>query len=216
MASIERLRTVDAFVAFDLDGAAFSAGGTRLAPDASEQEAALLARAMTYKFGVLHAEVGGAKGAVRAAAETRDDALARYCDEIRPWVEAGRFATGPDLGTSEADFASLRSAADEPSVMTATLDGVPFEDLLTGAGVVAGAEAALGGLDGRTVAIEGFGKVGGGVARAAVAKGARVVAVSTIVGSVRDPDGLDVDELWDARASHGDDCLAHVGRPVSA
>jgi glutamate dehydrogenase/leucine dehydrogenase len=214
VASIERLRTVDAFVAFDLDGAPFSAGGTRLAPDASEHEAALLARAMTYKFGVLHADVGGAKGAVRATTETRADALARYCEEIRPWVEAGRFATGPDLGTSEADFAPLRAAAGEPSVMTATVDGVPFEDLLTGAGVIAGAEAALGGLDGRTVAIEGFGKVGGGVARAAVAKGARVVAVSTIVGCVHDPDGLDVDALWDARASHGDDCVAHVGRPV--
>jgi hypothetical protein len=50
---ILKLRSVPGFVVFDLPGAAESAGGTRLAPDVSVAEVALLARAMTYKFAAL-------------------------------------------------------------------------------------------------------------------------------------------------------------------
>ena len=93
--------------------------------------------------------------------------MARFCAEIGPLVNAGRFVTGPDMGTSEEDFAPLREGRAVPSAMRAVVGGVPFEDVLTGYGVAAAAEAALGaewgwGWDGRSVAIEGFGKVGGG------------------------------------------------------
>ena len=27
--------------------------------------------------------------------------MARFCAEVRPMVEAGRFVTGPDMGTAE-------------------------------------------------------------------------------------------------------------------
>ena len=214
---VQRLTTVDAFVAFDFDDAPVSAGGTRLAPDVDEREVALLARAMTYKFAVLGAEVGGAKGGVRADptdAGGRAAALARYCEEIGPLVRSGRFLTGPDLGTSEADFAPLRDPSQPPSPMSGRIDGVPVEDLLTGFGVVAAAEGALGSLEGRTVAVEGFGKVGGGVARHAAARGARVVAVSTAHGCIHDPGGLDVGALWEARTEHGDRFVEHLGAPV--
>jgi glutamate dehydrogenase/leucine dehydrogenase len=43
------------------------------------------------------------------------------------------------------------------------------------------------------VAIEGFGKVGGGVAREVTRRGGRVVAVSTVAGCLADPSGVDVD-----------------------
>ncbi len=42
-----RLKTVDAYVTFDFE-CPTSAGGTRLAPDVTERETQLLARAMTY------------------------------------------------------------------------------------------------------------------------------------------------------------------------
>ena len=79
---VQRLETVDGFIVFDLDDAGISAGGTRLAPDVTEDEVALLARAMTYKFAVLGQRMGGAKAGVRATVADRDDAMARYCDEI--------------------------------------------------------------------------------------------------------------------------------------
>lgn len=207
-----RLRTVDAFVVFDLDDAPHSAGGTRLAPDVTVEEGALLARAMTYKFAVLGHPLGGAKGLVRATDDERPSAMARYCQEIEPLVAATRFATGPDLGTFEADFAPLRPATWEPHVMNSIVDGVAFEDVLTGFGVAVAADVALDGLEGRTVAIEGFGKVGAGVAREITRRGGRVVAVSTLSGCVADPAGLGLGELWEGRAAHGDQLVSALGR----
>ena len=210
-----RLSTVEAFIVFDIDGDQVSGGGTRLAPDVTEAEVALLARAMTYKFAVLGRRMGGAKAGVRATTRERADAMRRYCEEIRPLVERRVFLTGADLGTSEADFAPLRGDTGATHPVLQLVDGVVFEDVVTGFGVAVAAEAAVGSLDGRSVAVEGFGKVGGAVAREVVRRGGRVVAVSTLAGCVHHPGGLDVDALWQARADHGDDLVHHVGLPVS-
>src|SRR5207247_600993 len=124
-------------------------------------------------------------------------------------------------GTAEEDFAPLRERRAAPAAIRAVVAGVPFEDLLTGYGVAVAAETALGGgskgskgLDGRSVAIEGFGKVGGGVAREVARRGGRVAAVSTVAGCVADPAGLDVDRLLTLRQAHGDACVLGYGRPV--
>jgi glutamate dehydrogenase (NAD(P)+) len=216
---IIELESVPGFIVFDLPGVPFSAGGTRLAPDVTRAEVALLARAMTYKFAALGEQIGGAKAGL--AADPADPAvraglMERYCAEIRPLAEAGRFLTGPDMGTFEEDFGPLRERRAAPAAISAVVDGVPFEDVLTGYGVVVAAETALrfgrgGGLAGQSVAIEGFGKVGGGVAREVVRRGGRVAAVSTVAGCVADPSGLDVERLLALRRRHGDDCVAHYG-----
>ncbi|MDR0358290.1 MAG: hypothetical protein LBJ87_02335, partial [bacterium] len=106
---VQRLQTVDAMIAFDFE-CPTSAGGTRLAPDVTEEEVRLLARAMTYKFASLEVQVGGAKAAIRARPESRAEAVRSYCDEIRPLVEQGTFLTATDLGTFPEDFASLPSS----------------------------------------------------------------------------------------------------------
>jgi glutamate dehydrogenase (NAD(P)+) len=194
---IVELGSVPGFVVFDLPGVPVSAGGTRLAPDVSVAEVALLARAMTYKFAVLGDRVGGAKAGVRGDPADRagkDTLMARFCAEVRPLVDAGRFLTGPDMGTAEEDFAPLRERRAAPAAMGAVVDGVPFEDVLTGYG------------------IEGFGKVGGGVAREVTRRGGRVVAVSTVAGCVADPSGLDVERLLALRRAHGDACVVRYGR----
>jgi glutamate dehydrogenase (NAD(P)+) len=117
------------------------------------------------------------------------------------------------MGTSEEDLMPLREHQALPRAISAVVRDVPFEDLLTGYGVVVAAEAALrskvgGGWDGRSAAIEGFGKVGGGVAREIINRGGRVVAVSTLAGCITDPYGLEVEELPLLRRSHGDECIA--------
>src|ERR1700683_4654440 len=222
---IIELSSVPGFVVFDMPGAAMSAGGTRLAPDVSGAEVSLLARAMTYKYGVLGVQVGGAKVGVRGdpADRTGKAALmARFCAEIRPMADEGRLLTGPDMGTAEEDFALLRENRAVPGAISAVVDGVPFEDVLTGYGVAAAAEAALdarwgGGWDGRSVAIEGFGKVGGGGGRGVGrggGPGGAVVAVSTLAGCIADPAGLDVERLLALRREHGDECVTHYGLPV--
>ncbi len=222
---IIELSSVPGFVVFDLPGVRASAGGTRLAPDVSVAEVALLARAMTYKYAALGVRVGGAKAGVRgdpADRAAKAVLMARFCAEIAPLADAGRLLTGPDMGTAEEDFAPLRKSRAAPTAVSAVVDGMPFEDLLTGYGVAVAAEAALGarygggdgGWDGRSVAIEGFGKVGGGVAREVTRRGGRVVAVSTLAGCVADPSGLDVELLLALRRAHGDACVQHYGRPA--
>jgi glutamate dehydrogenase (NAD(P)+) len=219
---IVELSSVPGFVVFDLPGVPVSAGGTRLTPDVSVAEVALLARAMTYKFAVLGQQVGGAKAGVRGNPADRAgkaSLMARFCAEIAPLTDAGRLLTGPDMGTAEEDFAPLRERRAAPAAISAVVDGVPFEDLLTGYGVAAAAEAALGAVrggdwEGRSVAIEGFGKVGGGVAREVIRRGGRVVAVSTMDGCLADSAGLDVDLLLELRRAHGDACVLRYGGPV--
>ena len=219
---IVELGSVPGFVVFDLPGAPRSAGGTRLAPDVSLAEVALLARAMTYKFAVLGARVGGAKAGVRgdpADRQARTALMARFCAEVRPLTDGGRFLTGPDMGTAEEDFAPLRERRAAPAAIRAVVGGVAFEDVLTGFGVAVAAEAALSarwgwGWENRPVAIEGFGKVGGGVAREVTRRGGRVVAVSTVAGCITDPGGLDVEVLLALRHVHGDACVTRYGRPV--
>ena len=219
---VVELGSVPGFVVFDLPGAPVSAGGTRMAPDVSVAEVALLARAMTYKFAALGQQVGGAKAGVRGNPADRAGKaalMARFCAEIAPLADAGRLLTGPDMGTTEEDFAALRERRAAPTAISAVVDGVPFEDLLTGYGVAAAAETALaagwgGGWDGRSVAIEGFGKVGGGVAREVTRRGGRVVGLSTVAGCLADATGLDVDLLLALRRVHGDGCVLHYGRPA--
>ena len=217
---ILELSSVPGFVVFDLPGVAESAGGTRLAPDVSVAEVALLARAMTYKFAALGAQTGGAKAGVRGDPSDRPGKaalMAQFCAEIAPLTDSGRLLTGPDMGTAEEDFAPLREHRASPAAISAVVDGVPFEDLLTGYGVAAAAEAALsarwgGDWSGRSVAIEGFGKVGGGVAREVTRRGGRVAAVSTVAGCLADPAGLDVERLLALRRGYGDACVLHYGR----
>jgi glutamate dehydrogenase (NAD(P)+) len=208
-----KLKTVDAYVAFDFE-CPTSAGGTRLAPDVTERESQLLARAMTYKFAVLGTNFGGAKGAIRASDSDRDDAVKKYVEEIRPLVEANTFLTSTDLGTKPEDFASL-PGSEQASVMHTTRDGMPLDAFITGLGVTVAAETALGGLAGKTVVIEGFGKVGGATALEMSRRGARLIAFSTIHGCVRRAAGFDVEELLRLRAEHGDHLVEHVDEPVS-
>jgi len=219
---VVELSSVPGFVVFDLPGAKLAAGGTRLAPDVSVAEVALLARAMTYKYAAIGAQTGGAKAGVRgdpADLAGKAGLMAGFCADVGPLVAAGRFITGPDMGTREEDFAPLRRYRAAPAAMGSAVGGLPFEDVLTGYGVAAAADAALSaewgwGWDSRSVAIEGFGKVGGGVAREVARRGGRVVAVSTLAGCLADPSGLDVELLLALRRVHGDACVAHYGRPV--
>src|SRR5437773_6399375 len=208
-----KLKTVDAYVAFDFE-CPTSAGGTRLAPDVTERETQLLARAMTYKFAVLGVKIGGAKATIRATDAERDDAVKRYVEEIRPMVESSTFLTSTDLGTKPEDFSSL-PGSEQASVMHTTHEGMPLDAFITGLGVTVAAETALAGLAGKTVVIEGFGKVGGATALETWRRGARLIAFSTIHGCVRRAAGFDVEELLRLRAEHGDHLVEHVDEPVS-
>jgi glutamate dehydrogenase (NAD(P)+) len=205
---------LEAFVVVDHDQFPIAAGGTRMLPDVNIDEVARLARAMTWKFAVWRVPYSGAKAGVRFAGGAREEVLAAYRRALEPYREV--FRTGPDMGTSAADFVE---AVDGPLPLWArSHEGVDMDDLATGHGVKAAAEAALAhtgcALSGAAIAIEGFGKVGAGMALASVRAGARVVGVSTVDGLLADPDGLDVGELFALRERFGAALVAHGPAPV--
>jgi glutamate dehydrogenase (NAD(P)+) len=206
---------LEAFVVVDHDQFPMAAGGTRMLPDVDVQEVARLARAMTWKFAVWRVPLAGAKAGVRFAGDSsRDEVFAAYRRALEPYRDV--FMTGPDMGTFPADF--VHSLEGPPPLWAQSHEGVDMDDLATGHGVKAAAEAALThigrSLQGAAIAIEGFGKVGAGMALASARAGARVIAVSTVHGLLADPDGLAVDELFALREQHGDAFVAHGPAPV--
>jgi glutamate dehydrogenase (NAD(P)+) len=201
---------LDAFVVIDHELLPVAAGGTRMLPDVSIGEVARLARAMTWKFAACRVPYAGAKAGVRFADGDREAVMAAYLRAVEPMQEF--FLTGPDMGTFPSDFAPADPAAGVP-LWAKEFEGLGMDDLATGHGVKAAAKAALRhlgrGLSGASVAIEGFGKVGAGTARAATGAGARVVAISTVHGVLADPEGLDVEALIELRGRHGDRLVEH-------
>jgi glutamate dehydrogenase (NAD(P)+) len=204
---------LEAFVVIDHGLFPLAVGGTRMLPDIDVHEVVRLARAMTWKFAACHVPYAGAKAGLRFAGGERAPLLEVYKKALEPHRHV--FVTGPDMGTDPADF--LRGDEDPLPLWAKTHDGLGMDDLATGHGVKAAAEAALAhlgrSLAGAGVAIEGFGKVGAGTARACVRAGARLVGVSTVDGLLADSDGLDVDELLALRERHGDGFVEHGLRP---
>jgi glutamate dehydrogenase (NAD(P)+) len=205
---------LDAFVVIDHDLFALSAGGTRMLPDVDVREVARLARAMTWKFAACRLPYAGAKAGLRFAGGDRGALLAAYMRALEPYREV--FLTGPDMGTFAADFLDGSEEAIPPWAQSH--EGLGMDDLATGHGVKAAAEAALThlgrSLEGAAVAVEGFGKVGAGTARACARAGARVVGVSTVDGLLADADGLDIEELIALRERHGDRVVEHGPRSM--
>jgi glutamate dehydrogenase (NAD(P)+) len=200
---------LDAFVVIDHELFPVAAGGTRMLPDIDVQEVARLARAMTWKFAVLHVPYGGAKAGIRFTGGDRAAVLAAYRRALEPYGEI--FFTGLDMGTFPADF--LDGVGPLP-LWAQSHEGLGMDDLACGHGIKAAAEVSLARLgrplEGAAVAIEGFGKVGAGTARAFARAGARLVGISTVEGLLADPEGLDVEELLALRELHGDR-LVHFG-----
>lgn len=207
-----------AVLVIDTTAFGISAGGIRMLPDLSLSEMVRLARAMTYKYLMLEVDCGGAKAGVwyDPATQDRNAVWGAFLHALQPFVDKRLYLPGTDMGTTEEDFQPLYADGTRHrsgGLLKQVVDGLPLEDQLTGFGVVESARAAAEFFDipvnSATVAIEGFGKVGGGAARFFVRSGARVVAVSTIAGARYDPRGLDIEQLFALRREHGDQVVRH-------
>src|SRR4051794_19315041 len=71
-------------------------------PHVDVEEVARLARAMTWKFAACRVPYAGAKAGVRFRGGDRAAVLTAYKRALDPHRDA--FLTGPDMGTSPADF----------------------------------------------------------------------------------------------------------------
>jgi glutamate dehydrogenase (NAD(P)+) len=184
-----KLKTVDAFVVIDLDDAPVSTGIVRRAPKVLPSGAADLARTTTYAYASLGMPRGGASAGISAPDDGADAAVAAFAAEIEPLVAAGTFLPDTGKGVTEVQLAPLRAADPRAPLPDRT------HHRLVAAGAVAAAEHAVGALDGRRVAIEGYDEAGRQLVGELIERGAIVVAVSTAAGTVRDDAGLSPFEL---------------------
>ncbi len=162
-------------------------GGTRYKEYQSEEEAlddALrLAKGMSYKFAFTDMPRGGGKGVILRddAHETTDRRLLLRAYGRFVQLLAGRFGTGPDLGTSSRDMVAIAEQTDYVWAVDSVVGGTGDSTPLTAEGVLAGMRVALeetdgsGELAGRRVAVQGLGGVGARLAELLIAAGASVI-----------------------------------------
>jgi glutamate dehydrogenase/leucine dehydrogenase len=144
---IQKLETTDAFIILDLDSAEASLGIVRLAPKILVDGAEMLARSNTYAFASFGLRSGGASAGINAKPDGRTDAIKAFETEVAPLVASGSLVLYPGNGLTDEDLAPLGERPVSPDAA------------LTARGIVAAAEAAVGGLDGKSFAIEGGGPV---------------------------------------------------------
>ncbi len=189
-------------------------GGIRYHPDADLDEVRALAALMTWKTAVVDIPYGGAKGGVRCdpgamSLGEKERLTRRFTGMISYVLGVNRDVPAPDMNTDAQTMAWMMDAYSSrygytPAIVTGKpveLGGSLGRDAATGRGVVyCLREAAndLGiGLQGATVAIQGFGNVGSWTARIIGELGCKVVAVSDVRGGVRRDEGLDVQAVYD-------------------
>lgn len=197
------------YVAIDSAVGGRSTGGLRMAPGVPEEEIRDLARSMTLKFGLLGLPQGGAKACVlgdpEAPAGERAARLEAFGRAVAPLLASRIYQPDVDMGTGPRDVERvLRAAGVAPGRRRFR---APRSGCDTARTVFASVRAAFRHrgeeLAGRAAAVEGFGSVGGALAGMLAAAGARVVAVSTSRGAVRDDDGLDIERLRELAGERG-------------
>jgi glutamate dehydrogenase (NAD(P)+) len=195
-------------------------GGIRYDKAVTLGECAALAMWMTWKCALLRLPYGGAKGGVRCnprnlSRRELERLTRRYTAELLPIIGPQRDIPAPDMATDAQTMAwmmdtySMQVGYAVPEIVTGkpiSVGGSVLRPEATGIGVVMVVEEAVrrlgDSLDGASCVVQGYGKVGSVAAHELAARGARLVAVSDIVGGIHDERGLDLSALDEWRIEH--------------
>lgn len=162
-----------------------AAGGMRMLPYKSEQDAVddalRLARGMTYKAAIAGVNHGGGKCIVIGdPRQDKNEALFRLLGRFIERL-GGHYITGEDVGTNALDMDIIGR---ETKYVFSLPSGEEVSDF-TAIGVVQGIRASLqhvygsADLQGRSIAVQGIGSVGGNVVKRLIKAGA-VVSIADI------------------------------------
>jgi valine dehydrogenase (NAD+) len=169
-------------------------GGTRFYPYPSEDAALAdvlnLSRAMTYKNALAGLDHGGGKAVIigdpdKLKSEPLLRAYGRFVQSL-----SGRYITACDIGTYSEDMDVIARESSYVTGRTVRNGGAGDSSVLTALGVFQGMRAAAahvwGGatLDGRSVGVEGVGKVGRRLVGHLLDDGARVTVFDTSAAAV--------------------------------
>lgn len=179
-------------------------GGTRFFPYNSEQDALIdvlrLARGMTYKAAAAGLDLGGGKAVIIGdpKRDKREELLRSYGRYIE--TLGGRYITAEDIGTGLEDMDIVRRESRWVTGCSHTYGGSGDPSPVTAYGVFQGMKACAleqfgtPELEGRTVAVQGVGKVGHALCGHLVDAGAKVTIAD-----------IDVDNLGRAVSDYGVD-----------
>jgi len=188
-------------------------GGIRFHPDMNEEHTAELALLMALKCAVVNIPFGGSKGGVTVDSlelSRRDLELVTrgYTQAIADYIGPFKDIPAPDVYTDEQIMAWVLDEYERikrehvPAVVTGkppALGGIKARRYSTALGGIHVLEQAMkeSGMatHGTRVAVQGFGNVGGNVARILDHWGYTVVAVSDVNGAIMASEGLDISSL---------------------
>ncbi|CAH1430747.1 unnamed protein product [Lactuca virosa] len=196
-------------------------GGIRYHPKVNLDEVNALAQLMTWKTAVMDLPYGGAKGGIGCTPKTLTkselERMTRvFTQKLQDLIGTNIDVPAPDMGTNSQTMAWI---LDEYSKFhgysPACVTGKPLElggslgrESATGYGVVISTEALLNehgkSIKDSTFVIQGFGNVGSWAARMIHEKGGKIVALSDITGAIKNPNGIDIVELFKHRETGGD------------
>ncbi len=162
-------------------------GGCRMkvypCPEDGLRDAMRLAEGMTYKWAAINFEFGGGKSVLAVPHDLDPSERVGLLQRFGRLLQSlnGAYATGEDLGTTPADMAVIARETEfvhgVDRAQSSAVDPGPY----TAHGIFHGIRAAVarvfgnGGLEGRTVLIQGVGDVGAPLARMISDAGGRVL-----------------------------------------
>ncbi len=201
---------LQAYVVIDNTARGPGKGGIRLVPDVDIEEVKLLAHIMTWKNALADLPLGGAKAGIKADGRKADKSklLRAFARKLKP-ILGKIYVAGPDMYTTEKEMAVIADEAgfDAVTGKPLSLGGLPHELGSTGFGVAITTkkvvEKLYDTLEGKTVAIEGFGNVGTFAMQFLEKFNAKVVAVSDSKGTIYNEKGLRFEELYKIKRETG-------------
>ena len=196
-------------------------GGVRYHPNTNKNEVIALSMWMTWKNSLAGLPYGGGKGGIRVdprklSASELERLSRKYFEMISDIVGVDRDIPAPDVYTNPQTMAwyfdeySRIMRGQYFGVVTGKpleLGGLQTRVISTGYGTaVAAREAAkkvFGGIEGKTVAVQGFGNAGYYAAKFLAEMGAIVVAVSDSKGGIYSSKGLDIEAVKQVKDKTG-------------
>lgn len=188
-------------------------GGLRFHHHAEMDEFTALAMLMTWKCALVGLPFGGAKGGITV--DPRDLSISelerltrRFTSDLIPIIDPKKDIPAPDVNTGPREMAwimdtfSVNQGYAVPGIVTGKpicIGGSLGRSEATGRGVTIILEETLRHagrkVSGTSVAIQGFGNVGGVTANLLYQMGAKVIAVSDWRGGLHNENGLNIAEL---------------------
>lgn len=178
-------------------------GGTRIWPYETEEAAMIdalrLSRAMTYKSAAADLPLGGGKAVIIADSHTQKTeallrAFGRFVDTL-----GGRYLTTTDVGSTGHDLEYIRQETRHVVGLPISAGGSGDTSVMTGLGVYMGIKACAkeawgnDSLNGKKIAMQGFGKVSFNTAHHLLKEGAHLVITDVFPEALDRAKGMGID-----------------------